>query len=102
MRLFRLSVREWPFVGCCAILRAFPFSVLGRLGEGSQQITHYPSEDRQRVNVFSKTINEKQDKIWYLSNQSNRRKSLIIQSPVHIPLTSWGYHRRCRKNGIRD
>jgi hypothetical protein len=32
-------------------------------GAGTRLIANYPSEDRRRVNDFSKTINTKQDKI---------------------------------------
>jgi len=46
-------------------LRVSALSILGsgRQGIGGQWIGYYPSEEGQRVNVFSRKINTKQDKI---------------------------------------
>src|SRR6266446_2641458 len=67
--------RSLGYVGCCAALRA-PRS-LGRLGAESQQTVHYASEDGQSVNVFSKTINTKPDKIRLLSGLSRGRSPTL-------------------------
>ena len=50
---------------------------LGRLGAESQQTVHYASEDGQGVNVFSKTINTKPDKIRELLGLSRGRSPTL-------------------------
>src|SRR5262249_48624191 len=60
--------RDWGSTGCRVILRILPLAVLGRLGAGGQQIGYLASERSHMVNVFSKKINRKQDKILCFLN----------------------------------